>query len=197
MRLLTNILVIIILTGCAGQRSVGYEERVTKPDPPDWTVKPTDFDTGEAKAFCGLSQNMSSEAQARDNALENARKQIIDAMGAYGKHVIDAVVSSIGTTGSVLDPSMVCDDANRMVSEGKVKARAGEYHVEKWYRVKPGQEIQFFYKAYVLVMWNNQDAEDAVAEAIRKQYETEQSEDERRNIERAVEQMKRLQSEDW
>ena len=173
MRVITTILAMIFLAGCAGQRPVGYEERVTKFDLPDWTIRPTDFDTDEAKAFCGLSQNMSSEAQARDNALENARKQIVDAMGAYGRHVIDAVVSSIGTTGSVLDPSLVCDDANRMVSEGKVKARANEYHIEKWYRVKPGGEIQFFYKVYVLVMWNNQDAEDAVAEAIKQQYETE------------------------
>jgi len=140
---------LLLSVGCAAHRPVGFESRITEADPPEWTVRPMKFDTKEAKAFCGVSHNVSSEALARDNALENARKQIVDAMGTYGKHVIDQVISAVGTAGSVLDPALIGDDANKLVSEGMVKTRAKEFHIEKWARTKPGGEIDFYYKAYV------------------------------------------------
>ncbi len=197
MRRFTLLSMLLLSVGCAAHRPVGFESRITEADPPEWTVRPMKFDTKEAKAFCGVSHNVSSEALARDNALENARKQIVDAMGTYGKHVIDQVISAVGTAGSVLDPALIGDDANKLVSEGMVKTRAKEFHIEKWARTKPGGEIDFYYKAYVLVLWNNKDAEEAVAESIRRQSEAKVSQAERRNLERALEQMKRLQSEDW
>lgn len=195
-----NIIVLVIcltLLSCAGQRPVGWEEKISGGDPPEWTNYPSKFDNKEAKAFCGVSHNSSSEAIARDNALENARKQIIDAMGSYGKHVIDEVISSVGTAWSVLDPTVIRDDATNMVSEAVVKTRAKEYHIEKWSRIKRGGEVEIYHKAYVFVLWNNRDADEAVIEAIRRQGDVKRSEEEQRNLERALSQMERLKSEDW
>jgi len=197
MRFFNLVVLILFLAGCAGQRPVGWEEKLKGNEPPEWTVRPPKFDTREAKAFCGTSHNASSESVARDDALENARKQIIDAMGAWGEHVIDEVISSVGTAWPALDPAVIRDDATKLVSEGMVKTRAKEYHIEKWSRVKPGGEVEYFYKAYVMVYWNNEDAENTVTEAIRRRSVADRSDEEQRNLERAISQMERLQSEDW
>ena len=187
-----------LFMSCAGTRNrpVGYEEKVSGGNQPDWATIPADFDTKEAKAFCGTSHNFSSDGEARDNALENARKQIVDAMGTYGKHVIDEVISSVGTAGSILDPGMVRDEATKLVSESMVKTRAREFHVEKWSKVT-NSGIDYFYKSYVLVQWNNADAAEVVKQAIIKQAEKSKSEEEKQNIDRALEMMEKLKSEDW
>ncbi len=187
-----------LFMSCAGTRNrpVGYEEKVSGGNPPQWTTLPVEFDTKEAKAFCGTSHNFSSDGESRDNALENSRKQIVDAMGTYGKHVIDEVISSVGTAGSILDPGMVRDEATKLVSESMVKTRAREFHVEKWSKVT-NSGIDYFYKSYVLVLWNNNDAEAVVKQAVIKQAEKVKSEEEKQNIDRALEMMEKLKSEDW
>jgi hypothetical protein len=175
---------------------VGYEEKVSGGNPPIWTTVPADLDSKEAKAFCGTSHNFSSDGEARDNALENARKQIVDAVGTYGKHVIDEVISSVGTAGSILDPGVVRDDATKLVSESLVKTRAREFHVEKWSRVTE-RGLEYYYKSYVLVLWNNADAQEAVKEALTKQAEKAKTETDKQNIDRALKMMEQLKSEDW
>lgn len=88
MKNLIFFLISVLFLSCAGTRNkpVGYEERVFGGNPPPWTTAPADYDSKEAKAFCGISHNFSSDGEDRDNSLENARKQIVDALGTYGKH---------------------------------------------------------------------------------------------------------------
>ena len=195
-------ILLVFLIGCAASppKPVGWEERLSPPegeDVPEWTTLPSRFDTEDAKGFCGTSHNFSSDGEARDNAIENARKQIIDAMGTFGRHVINEVISSVGNAGSILNPGVVRDDAIEMVSESLVSSRASEFFVERWSRVTPGGGISYFYRAYVLVLWNNDDAQQAISESIRRQAQEAQEEQDRRNIDRALEQMDRLQSGDW
>jgi hypothetical protein len=191
------LLLSLTFISCAGTRKpVGYEEKVSGGNPPIWTTVPADLDSREAKAFCGTSHNFSSDGEARDNALENARKQIVDAVGTYGKHVIDEVISSVGTAGSILDPGVVRDDATKLVSESLVKTRAREFHVEKWSRVTE-RGLEYYYKSYVLVLWNNADAQEAVKEALTKQAEKAKTETDKQNIDRALKMMEQLKSEDW
>ena len=188
----------VLLLSCAGTRNqpIGYEEKVSGGEAPKWTMVPVEYDSKEAKAFCGTSHNFSSDAEARNNSLENARTQIVDAMGTYGKHMLQEVISSVGSAGSILNPGVVRDDATELVSESMVKTRAREFQVEKWSRVTE-QGVDYYYKAYVLVLWNNSDAAEVVKQAIRKEAEKVEAEQERRNIERALEKMKELKSEDW
>jgi hypothetical protein len=188
----------LLLAACAGTRKpIGYEEKLAGGDEPKWSLSPVSFDSKDAKAFCGTSHNFGSEAEARANALEDARKQIIDAMGTYGKHVIDEVISSVGTASAVLNPGIVRDDATKMVSEATIAARAKEFHVERWSRVVPGGGMEYYYKVYTLVMWGNKDAENAVVESIKKQSDQAKTEQEKANIQRALDGMKELKSDNW
>ena len=198
MKKLLPLILAVFFLSCAGTRNkpVGWEEKISGGNQPDWTLAPADNDSKEAKAFCGTSHNFSSDGEARDNALENARKQIVDAMGTYGKHVIDEVISSVGTAGGILDPGVVRDDATKLVSESMVKTRAREFHVEKWSRVAHSG-IEYYYKSYVLVMWKNNDAVEAVKQSIIKQAEKSKNKEDKKNIDRALEMMEKLKSEDW
>ena len=83
MRTVMIALTCLFFISCAGNqtRPIGWEERLSEADPPEWTVKPAKFDNKQYKAFCGTSHNFSSDGEARDNATQNARKQIIDAIG--------------------------------------------------------------------------------------------------------------------
>ncbi len=199
MKIIIITLACLFIVSCAGNQTkpIGWEERLSQENPPEWTVKPTKFDDKEYKAFCGTSHNFSSDGEARDNATQNARKQIIDAIGTFGKHVVNEVISSIGTAGSILDPGVVRDDATELISEALVSSRASEFHIERWSRVEDGGRISYYYKAYVLVMWNNDDAQNAVAESIRRQAAKSKAQQDKRNVDRALEQMERLQSGDW
>ena len=188
---------LLLLGACASKHHpIGYEELLSGDDQPRWTLEPAREDSKEAKAFCGTSHNFASEAEARDNALQNARQQIIDAMGTFGQHMIDQVISSTGTASAILDPGMVLDDATRMVSEAEIRTRAREFHVQKWARTTQ-LGLEYYYRAYVLVNWSNADAEQAMADAIRNQAEARADEVDQRNINRALELMDRLRSDQW
>ncbi len=194
-----GLLLVFLMTACSAGlsgRPIGFEEQISGGNAPVWTLTPYREDTREAKAFCGTSHNFGSDAEARDNALQNARKQIIDAMGTYGTHLVEQVISSVGTAGSILDPGLVVDDATKMISDAMVKTRAREFHVEKWAR-KTHSGVEYFFRTNVLVLWNNADAEEAVQSALRSQAESKADEEAQRNIDRALETMERLRSENW
>jgi hypothetical protein len=175
---------------------LGFEEKISGSETPGWALTPYKEDTGDAKAFCGTSHNFSSEGEARDDALKNARTQIIDAMGTYGTHLVEQVISSIGTAGSILDPGLVIDDATKMLSSAEIKARAREFHVEKWAK-KTDQGVKYYYRSHVMILWNNADAEDVLKNAVKKQAEEKTDAATQQNINRALDVMKQLKSEDW
>ena len=193
-----SIVIMFILIGCASNPPppIGVEERVSGVSPPNWTQNPSKHDTKTAKAFVGVSQNMSTEAEARDGALENARKQIIDAMGVYGERKIYEVISSSGLTSDIIDPTVVRDAASKLVSESKVRTRAKEFHPERWSRVTVSG-ISYYHKAYVLVLYDNADAQEAAVEALRQEADEVTDEKSREQILRARELLQKMESDDW
>lgn len=197
-KLSASLLALFLLTACAGAGRLmpGEERQVSGGDPPDWTWVPVKEDTRQAKAFCGLSHNLTSEGEARADALRSAREQIVDAIGTAGLHMLEQVSSSTGSSGGILDPAILQDNAIRLVSEGQVATRAQRFHIEKWKRM--GQSgLEHYYKAYVLVMWDNTQAAEAIRSSVQEAMETKKDEAEKANIQRALDRMKDLQSQDW
>lgn len=186
------------LLGCAGvpKHPVGYEEMVQGGERPKWVFHPTEFDTKSAKAFVGTSLDFAMEGQARDDAIKNARKQIIDAMGVYGKRKISEIITNTGLSADIINPAVVTDDATKLVSEATVATRAKDWVVEKWMRAE-AVGVKYYYRVFVLVIFNNGDADKAVKDAIRREAEKAAEEQNRQNIERALELMEELKSADW
>ena len=200
-RLLGLLAALVLVTGLVDRAEAkrlrpGEELKVEGDDAPRWVTEPYKEDSQEAKAFCGVSHNLSSEGEAREDALKNARQQIMDAIGTAGKHVVEQVISSSGSDMGILDPAVVADDALRLVSEGDVKTRARSFHIEKWKRNDGGRMV-YYYKAYVLVHWSNKDAEDAVKRSIQEAAEKKGDARQQDNIKRALDLLEEMKSEEW
>jgi len=191
------VLVAGLLSGAEAKRLRPGEEALVKgAKTPRWVTEPVKEDTKSAKAFCGVSHNLSSEGEARADALRSAREQIVDAIGTYGTHVLEQVSSSSGGTGGVLDPAVVMDNAIQLVSEGHVATRARTFHIEKWQ--KAGESgLEYYFKAYVLVLWDNKDAAEAAQQAVREATQAATDTQTQANVNRALERMKDLQAHDW
>ncbi len=194
----TCLLAILLLGSCAGAGRLmpGEERQLSGGDPPSWTWEPVKEDSRQAKAFCGLSHNMTSEGEARADALRSAREQIVDAIGTAGLHILEQVSSSVGSSGGILDPAVLQDNAIRLVSEGQVATRAQRFHIEKWQRMG-ANGLEHYYKVYVLVMWDNTQAAEAIRVSVQEAAEAKADEAVKANIDRALDRMKELQSRDW
>ena len=175
---------------------IGHEEKISGSERPKWVDTPVKEDTKEAKAFVGLSLNEQMESQARAGALEDARKQIIDAMGVYGKRKIDEVITSVGSISDIINPGIVKDEATKMVSESIVKSRANQFHIERWKRITESG-VGYYYKVFVLVLFPNDQAAQITKDAITLAAKQAKDTQDKRNIDRALEAMKELKSNDW
>jgi hypothetical protein len=186
----------LLAAACAGGRRLlpGQERQMSGGDPPAWVLAPVKEDTREAKAFCGVSRNLGSEGAARDDALRSAREQIIDAIGVQGEHVLVQVSSSLGPAGGILDPAVALDNTTKLVSEGQVRTRARQFHIERWQRLGESG-LEYYHKAYVLVHWSNADAAEAVRQAVRAAAGPDAQV--QANVDRALDRMKDLKAEDW
>lgn len=192
------LLALLLFAACATSSRLlpGQERLVSKGDVPAWATEPVKEDTKDAKAFCGVSHNMASEGEARADALRSAREQIVDAIGTYGTHVLEQVSSSIGATGGILDPAVVMDNSLKLVSEGQVATRATALHVEKWQKAGDAG-IEYYYKAYVLVLWDNQAAAETAQAAVREAAKASKDAKTEANVNRALEKMEALKASGW
>ena len=138
---------------------------------------------------------MSEEADARADALRNVRTQIIDALGAVGRHAVTEVVSYQGRSDEVIIPVFKLDDSSKWLSEAKISNKAREFHIERWQR-RAARGVEVYYKVYVLVLFENRDAQEIVQDAL-KEISDQKAGIAKDNVERAITVMEQLRSEDW
>jgi hypothetical protein len=196
-RLVTIFMVLGLLLGSAAVQArlkVGQEQQVSGGRPPAWVHAPVQEDSREAKAFCGVSRNLASEGEAREDALRSAREQIVDAIGVYGEHLLLQV--SHGGGSSVVDPAVVTESSLKLVSEGSVRTRARQFHVEKWKR-RTEHGVEYYHRAFVLVHWANEDAAAALRRPLEDAAAAAEDAAARAALDRALERMQQLKATDW
>mgnify|MGYP000424442912 CR=1 FL=1 len=181
--------------GC-GTMQTGQQMLISEEGQKSWITDPGKFDTENAKAFVGLSSRIKTETGARKDALKDARKQILDSMGVNIKRKIREVITSAGLSSNIIDPGVVMDDMSSFVSEGFVKARAKKYYVQKW-KEKTPKGWQWYYKVYVLVLMPNKSFDEGIKQSLKQKAAEIKDEQAKRNIERAVDLMKKMETGDW
>lgn len=189
---------LLICIQCSSTKNlpIGYEGKISGGDRPGWVNAPAAKDTKDAKAFVGVSLNEKMEAQARAGALEDARKQIIDAMGVYGKRKIEEVISTVGNVSDIINPGVVRDEATKLISESIVESRANQFHIERWQKVTE-TGVEYYYKASVLVLFPNEQAKKYLKDALAAASKQIKNEKDKRNVDRALGEMKDLKSNEW
>jgi hypothetical protein len=191
----TSLFLLLIFFSCSAKVQIGEEWLISEANMPEWVTQPYTADLESAKAFCGTSHMLIEEADARADALRNVRTQIIDALGTAGKHAITEVISVQGLASDILTPIIKLNDSSEWLSEAKISSKAREFHIERWQRRTNGG-VETYYKVYVLVLFDNRDAQRVVSEALTGISEQNNGIS-RDSVDRAIKVMEQLRSEDW
>lgn len=150
------------------------DKRVTKDKRPEWVDDPP------PGIFVGISYKFPNEADARANAINNAKRQIIESLGAIVEsEFIDEIVESSKevTTIDVFTQSRI-----KVVSRNIIAIKPEEVFIEKWRRREGLLRFETLYQAYVAVPFSEQkykvfikDLIDETYSLAKKRYDTAKS----------------------
>jgi hypothetical protein len=197
-RLVPLLLAALVLVGCAGGRKLAEGERrqLAGDNRPAWIDNPHKESTKEQKAFAGMSRQFAMEADARTDARMNAYIQAVDAAGLQGKRMFDQVASLIGASSDILTPGVVQDEMTRLKSRGVAMGEVREWHVEQWELLEKGK-LRRYFVVHSLFLMPKDAPRQFMENLLQAQAAAEVDAQVRENINRALEKMQELQSEDW
>lgn len=187
----------LLVVSCSpGKMMEGEERQIAGGSTPDWITEPEDASTDEERCFVGQSRNWSMEADARNDAEKDAYMKAAKGLGVYVRTKLNEVVSSVDMGANILTPAVVTDQLNQLESAGITRGRIDEYHIEKWMKMVDN-ELQYFYKAYVRYMVPRDYAKEVMADILKKQKDELQAEKERKLIDRALQKMEEMTTDDF
>ena len=166
-------IIVLMCTGCGvplNRMHAGEDYDLGNGARPEWVDRPFIMDKGQVKGFVGTSQDLASEGAARSDALANARQQILDSVGVWGRREVQRVIQQRSEDWGVSVPQVRSDDVGSLISEGEVRSRAREFHIEKVAR-NAGGRVKYYYKIFVLVLVRGDDAKSWIKDAMRKKLE--------------------------
>jgi len=138
---------------CAGTKNnikTGKEIKVSKDATPDWAPNPP------LETFVGISKNFADESSARQDAINDARRQIVDYLGLkIDREIIDRIITQ-GQTDQILSSDVIGDATTKMLGQTILKVRATKYHIERWQRTEQGK-TNYYWKAYCLVPFSESE----------------------------------------
>lgn len=174
----------------------GSRRQISGGDRPSWVDNPQKESTKEMKAFAGLSRQFAMESDARTDARMNAYIQAIDAAGLQGKRMFDQVASLIGASSDILTPGVVQDEMTRLKGQGVAMGDVKQWHVEQWELLENGA-LRRYFVVQALFMMPKDAPKQFMENLLKAKAAAEADEQVRQNINRALEKMQEMQSEDW
>ena len=129
----------LFVTSCSNNY---YEKRVTETPRPYWVDNPT------AGIYIGISHKFPDEADARADAINDAKRQIIESLGGIiESEFVDEIVESSGkiTTTDAFTRSRV-----KVISRNIIAVKPENIFVEKWHK-QSGRHSTTLYQVYVAV----------------------------------------------
>ncbi len=157
MRILSLVLLLLI-TGCA--LSVG-EERIVD--------REGDRELREGlrpPIYVGVSQPMPTEADALENAMQDARRQIVESLG------IEICIETLETgtdsvQSGIVNRTLTTEDKSRIYARNIIKVSPERRYVEKWERMT-SQGVTRYYKAWVAAPFREEEFRALWKETIRQ-----------------------------
>lgn len=168
---------ILNLFGCAStpSRPAAEGEQMiwaSHTDQPKWVYKTPEADSG-ILYFVGLSDEaMASEKMARNDAMDDARVQVVSHFGELVKKKSEEIALQFGLSSTVVDPTVAKRQYENLFAMNVAKAvKANEYYLERW-RKPTGVG----YKAYVLATFSKNAANASLSETADKNIQEAQKE---------------------
>ncbi len=153
-----SIIIMILFAACA--LSVGEERLIERKG---------DRDLREglsAPMYVGVSQPMPTEAQAVENAMQDARRQIVESLG------IEIIIETIETgsdtiRNGIVNRSLSTRDMTRLYARNILQVSAESRYIEKWER-RSRDGITRYYKVWVAVPFREKEFRALWKETIRQ-----------------------------
>ncbi len=153
-----SIIIMILFAACA--LSVGEERLIERKG---------DRDLREglsAPMYVGVSQPMPTEAQAVENAMQDARRQIVESLG------IEIIIETLETgsdtiRNGIVNRSLSTRDMTRLYARNILQVSVESRYIEKWER-RSQQGITRYYKVWVAVPFREKEFQALWKETIRQ-----------------------------
>ncbi len=115
--------------------------------------------------FVGISKDYKMDQSARDDALLNARKQIIESLGLkLESEVVDRILTR-GDTRGVLTSDVMTDAKINAVAKNILMVRAERWYIRRWERTTKGG-VEYFFRARCLVEFDREAHDRFVHEMV-------------------------------
>jgi len=146
-------IVILIFLGCASTGGNAVQDakvKISNEHRPDWIDNPLE---GQ---YVGVSKNFSGESSARQDAVNDARKKIIDHLGLrIDRKIVDRMITQ-GKTDEIISANIIDDATTKMVGQTILKVRAIKYYTERWKIVGNGK-TSYYWKTFCLVPFSKEN----------------------------------------
>lgn len=121
------------------------------PQTPDWILNIPDDSAGQ-HFLVALSEYHASEQDARDTAMQNARKEYAQYTGVEVSEVDEIIRAMYGQSSDVFDPTVAGRSKSTQTTDAQVsRIKAKQWYWEKYQAVKSGKTQGQVFKSWVLV----------------------------------------------
>jgi len=142
----------------AKSKDIGKERKVSSAVEPDWIKGKTGY-------FIGMSGDRQQEADARQEALRDAQRQIIESLGIrLESEAIEEIITK-GSTKDILTSDVFNQAQIKAVGKSILKVSADEYYIEKWERITE-KGVVYFYKAWAKVRFSEEEHKNFIEETV-------------------------------
>lgn len=184
-KLLTYLLSIVFITGCASSRKMVKEEPVppistatrevkiwsSQETPPAWIY--TEIENDEIYYyFTGISDNKNNEKDARCDAFKDGIGKVTNYIGVDVSVVYESLKASYNLSTEITDPTTALDEKEKQLAEAFFsKFKAQNWYLER-YEIQrtDGTPVDTYWKAYVKACIPKKEVEEALTKikAIRE-----------------------------
>jgi hypothetical protein len=127
---------------------------------PAWTNKEEPDASGKTLTFVGVSLPYLTEREARDDAMRNATRRVVEYMGTEAESRFVEAKTSFGLSSAVLDPTVATKSFQQQLSTNVAKKlRASEWYIEREDTSK-GRTFVAFVKAVIPASSVNESFQD-------------------------------------
>lgn len=143
-----KLFITVIILLLFSQFAVG-QKRVTRAEKPVWT------NNTPPGTFLGISDLMKSEQDARNQAVKDAKRQIIESLGGViESEFVDNIIESRGEESY---SSSFTESKVKVVSKNILAVKPKEVFTEKWKKSRGMFKSEIYYKTYVLVPFSREE----------------------------------------
>jgi hypothetical protein len=153
----------LYLAGCGGAPPPGTEI----PDPVSgrsWEPEEK-FLRPPADHFVGVSRGFAEEADARNDAVLDARKQIVASLGtSLDTRIVETILTQ-QSTADILTPDIQSTAVAEAIAGSIVAVRPTDFHVQRWKTSSEGR-VDYIYKAWALVPFSKAEHDGFIADLV-------------------------------